>query len=155
MLGDMSGGRHRPPEVVPWSNARQAAPLRLQRTVEEALRTENLSPRSNSGLWTQLVHRGLPATIGEQGEINQGGVARRAAVGRRHEPAGRRHPIDAARLRGLRPRRAAQPARARRAHRRRSDRSCPGFVVAGQVMPAWAMRILILAIVAARCSAAR
>ena len=37
VLGDMSGSRGRAPQVVPWSNSRSAAPLRLQRTVEEAL----------------------------------------------------------------------------------------------------------------------
>lgn len=146
VLGDMSGGRDRPPEVVPWSNSRQAAPLRLQRTVEEALRTEGQDPASTTGLWTQLVHRGLPATVGEQGEINQGGKpavllsaggTSRPSSDARVDPEG----FSAYGRSALRSLRALDSPRAT------VGPQLSGFVVAGQVMPAWAMRILILAIV--------
>lgn len=146
VLGDMSGGRHRPPEVVPWSNARQAAPLRLQRTVEEALRTEALSPRSTSGLWTQLVHRGLPATVGEQGEINQGGkpAVLLSAGGISRPPADAQ--VDPAGFSAY-GRAALRSLRALDSPTATVGPQLSGFVVAGQVMPAWAMRILMLAIV--------
>ncbi len=146
VLGDLSGGRDRPPEVVPWSNSRRAAPLRLQRTVAEALRSEALTPRSTSGLWTQLVHRGLPATVGEQGEINQGGKAAvlLSAGGISRPPADAR--LDPAGFSAY-GRAALRSLRALDTPTASVGPQLSGIVVAGQVMPAWAMRILILSIV--------
>jgi hypothetical protein len=146
VLGDMSGGRDRPAEVVPWSNSRQAAPLRLQRTVEQALRTEALAPRGNTGLWTQLVHRGLPATVGEQGEINQAGkpAVLLSAGGTSRPPADAA--VDPAGFSAY-GRAALRSLRALDSPTASVGPQLSGFVVAGQVMPAWAMRILILAIV--------
>lgn len=146
VLGDMSGGRDRAPEVVPWSNSRQAAPLRLQRTVEEALRAEALKPTSTTGLWTQLVHRGLPATVGEQGEINQGGApAVLLSAGGTSRPAADAR-VDPARFSAY-GRAALRSLRALDSPGASVGPQLSGFVIAGQVMPAWAMRILILAIV--------
>jgi len=146
VLGDMSGGRDRPAEVVPWSNSREAAPLRLQRTVEAALRAEELPPRSTTGLWTQLVRRGLPATVGEQGEINQRGkpAVLLSAGGATPPPADA--PVDAAGFSAY-GRSALRSLRALDAPQATVGPQLSGFVVAGQVMPAWAMRVLILAIV--------
>lgn len=146
ILGDMGGGRDRAPQVVPWSNSRQAAPLRLQRTVEEALRTEGQTPESTTSLWTQLVHRGLPATVGEQGELNQGGkpAVLLSAGGASRPPSDAR--VDPARFSAY-GRSALRSLRALDAPQATVGPQLSGFVVAGQVMPAWAMRILILAIV--------
>ncbi len=146
VLGDMSGGRDRAPEVVPWSNSRQAAPLRLQRTVEEALRAEALTPTPTTGLWTQLVHRGLPATVGEQGELNQSGAPAvlLSAGGTTRPPSDAR--IDPAGFSAY-GRSALRSLRALDSPEANVGPQLSGFIVAGQVMPAWAMRILILAIV--------
>nr|MBF6618923.1 hypothetical protein [Patulibacter sp.] len=146
VLGDLSGGRGRQAEVVPWSNSRSAAPLRLQRTVEAALRTEQLSPRSTTGLWTQLVRRGLPATVGEQGELNQGGAPAvlLSAGGATRPPSAAT--IDPAGFSAY-GRSALRSLRALDAPAATVGPQLSGFVVAGQVMPAWAMRILIMAIV--------
>lgn len=147
VLGDMSGARSRPPEVVPWSSSRQAAPLRLQRTVEAALRTEGLDPRPTSGLWTQLVHRGLPATVGEQGELNQGGLpAVLLSAGGTGRPAADAA-IDPAGFAAY-GRSALRSLRALDAPSASVGPALSGFVVAGQVMPAWAMQVLIVAVLA-------
>jgi hypothetical protein len=146
VLGDMSGSRDRPAEVVPWSNSRSAAPLRLQRTVAEALRAEQLPPRSTASLWTQLVHRGLPATVGEQGELNQGQAPAvlLSAGGVSRPPADA--PVNPAGFSAY-GRSALRSLRALDAPAASVGPQLSGFVVAGQVMPAWAMRILIMAIV--------
>lgn len=146
VLGDMSGGRDRPAEVVPWSNSRSAAPLRLQRTVEAALRAEQLPPRSTTGLWTQLVRRGLPATVGEQGELNQGGAPAVLLSAGGATPPPSDAPVDPAGFSAY-GRSALRSLRALDAPAATVGPPLSGFVVAGQVMPAWAMRILIMAIV--------
>src|SRR3954447_20390995 len=46
VLGDLAGTASHPPWIVPWSNARGSAPMRLQRTVELAVREEVGPPRS-------------------------------------------------------------------------------------------------------------
>jgi hypothetical protein len=74
VLGDMAGAEIRKPWVVPWSTTSTPAPLRLQRTVESAFRGEvapNPGGARASGQW---VRRALPLTLSGQGVVAAQGL---------------------------------------------------------------------------------
>jgi Peptidase family M28 len=68
VLGDLAGGKSERPWVVPWSLGSGAAPLALQRTVENAVRTEGGGPGSSRAI-AQWIRRAVPFTVSEQGVI--------------------------------------------------------------------------------------
>jgi hypothetical protein len=143
VLGDLSGGPDRQPTVVPWSNATRAAPLRLTRTVEEALRTEGLRPRDSEGVWKQLVRRGLPASVGEQAELNQGGIPAVLLSAGGATPPAADATVDPGRLRAF-GRSALRSLLAVDEVGRSVGPQQTGLVVAGQEVPSWALRVLLL-----------
>jgi hypothetical protein len=143
VLGDLSGGPDRQPQVVPWSNATRAAPLRLTRTVEEALRTEGLRPRDSEGVWMQLVRRGLPASVGEQAELNQGGIPAVLLGAGGATPPAADAAVDPGRLRAF-GRSALRSLLAVDEVGRSVGPQQTGLVIAGQEMPSWALRVLLV-----------
>jgi hypothetical protein len=68
VLGDMAGTRVNRPWVVPWSLGPGAMPLGLQRTVETAMRRQAGPPGSSRAI-SQWFRRALPFTVSEQGVI--------------------------------------------------------------------------------------
>lgn len=145
VLGDLAGGRSRPSQVVPWSNSVASGPLRWQRTVESALRSEGLHPTASEGLWPQLVRRGLPATVGEQGELNQAGFPSVLLSAGGAPPPAANAPVDAQRF-GAYGRSALRSMHAVDAIDGTVGPQQTGLVVAGQELPAWALRVLLLAV---------
>jgi hypothetical protein len=143
VLGDLSGGPDRQPMVVPWSNATRAAPLRLTRTVEEALRTEGLRPRDSEGVWMQLVRRGLPASVGEQAELNQGGIPAVLLGAGGATPPAADAAVDPGRLRAF-GRSALRSLLAVDEVGQSVGPQQTGLVIAGQEVPSWALRVLLL-----------
>jgi hypothetical protein len=73
VLGDLASTRTAKPWVVPWSLALGAAPLGLERTVEQALRTE-AGPPGGSRATAQWARRALPFTVSEQGVVAAAGL---------------------------------------------------------------------------------
>ncbi|MGX6448962.1 hypothetical protein ACVU7I_12975, partial [Patulibacter sp. S7RM1-6] len=146
VLGDLSGDGGRPARVLGWSNGPTSAPVRLGRTVEEALRAEGLRPTAGDGLWAQLARRGLPAAVGEQGELNQGGVPAVLLTtgGALPPPAGAA--LDAGRFEAF-GRSALRSVLAVDGDLGGLGAPQSGLVVAGQELPAWALRVLLLALV--------
>ncbi|MEV4418722.1 hypothetical protein AB0L40_01955 [Patulibacter sp. NPDC049589] len=143
VLGDLSGDRSRPPQVASWANGTAAGSLRLQRTLETALRQENLRPSDSEALWRQLVRRGLPATVGEQGELNQAKVpsvilTSQGAVGSASSgvvDGSRFAAYGRAALRGLLA--ADEPSA-------RIGPPQTGLIIADRELPGWALRVLLL-----------
>jgi hypothetical protein len=75
VLGDLAGTSTRRPMVVPWSESGGAAPLRLRRTVEEAVRAETeLDPGAPRAL-TQLARLAVPVTLTPQGAAGADGFS--------------------------------------------------------------------------------
>jgi hypothetical protein len=68
VLGDLAGAKSGRPWVVPWSLGSGSAPLALQRTVENAVRTEGGRPGSSRAT-AQWIRRAVPFTVSEQGVI--------------------------------------------------------------------------------------
>jgi hypothetical protein len=144
-LGDLAGTRVRDPIVVPWSNGQQVAPPLLRNTLAAALGAQAGLRPGGTSLLGQLAHLAFPLTLSEQG-----------AFGARGQPAvllslsGDRGPsaneaISADRLTAL-GRTVLQTINA-------LD-SGPGVPAAssymlydGKVIPAWAIKLLVLALI--------
>jgi len=73
VLGDLTGAAARRPFVVPWSGGLGAAPLRLRRTVESAVRAEAGDPGAARAV-AQFSRFALPMTITEQGALLRRGL---------------------------------------------------------------------------------
>jgi Peptidase family M28 len=74
VVGDLAGAGQRKPFVVPFSDARGSAPVKLQRTVDEAITREvGGDPGAPSGIG-QLAHLAFPLTVGEQGPLDAAGI---------------------------------------------------------------------------------
>jgi hypothetical protein len=70
VLGNMAGVHSRHPQVVGWSNSERLAPLRLLRTVGDAVSTEvGRAPGDPSAL-EQFTRMAFPVSVGEQGPFN-------------------------------------------------------------------------------------
>jgi hypothetical protein len=151
VLGDMASARVSKPWVVPWSLGPGAAPLPLQRTVENAVRAEAGRP-GGSRATAQWIRRALPFTVGGQGVIadeslpavmlgasGERGPEPRAAVRRaRLERFGR------AALRAVIAIDASGPAQDDRAAAAPPFSAGPqGIVTMRNVLPDWAVRLLV------------
>ena len=152
VLGDMAGKRIRKPWVVPWTSNGDAPPLALQRTVESALRAE-VSPNPGgaraSGQW---IRRALPLTLSAQGAVAESGLPT-VLLGSTGEIAARAdEAVTRARLdsfgRGLLRTVTAidesgplDPERAARAAP--FSRGPDGIVTMRNVLPDWAVRLLV------------
>jgi len=147
VLGDVVGTPQRAGVVVPWADAGGAAPLRLRRTVEDAVRLEaGAEPRAPRAL-AQFLRFAAPLTIAPQGPFGGAGlpaVTLSASGERGPDPAAAPEPspeLVAARLQGY----GRSALRAISALD--NGPSVPAgpreqVVVAGQVLPEWAVRLL-------------
>ncbi|WP_210491538.1 M28 family peptidase [Patulibacter sp. SYSU D01012] len=145
VLGDLSGDGGRPARVLGWSNGPAGAPVRLGRTVEEALRAEGLRPATSDGLWKQLARRGLPASVGEQAELNQAGIPAVLLTTGTALPPPAGAPLDARRFEAF-GRSALRSVLAVDGSLARVGPPQTGLVVAGQELPSWAVRVLLVAL---------
>ncbi len=143
VLGDLSGDRARRPAVVSWGNTPKAAPLRLERTLEAALRGEGLRPAPSESLWRQVVRRGLPATVGEQGELGQAGIPSVLLTTKDALRAAGDGPVDPSRF-GAYARAALRSLLAVDEPSAHVGAQQTGLVIVGRELPAWALRVLLL-----------
>jgi hypothetical protein len=74
VLGDLASRTTRRPFVAGWSDDLGMAPLRLQRTVQEALRAEIGGDPGAPRALVQWMRFAAPATLTEQGPLNDDGV---------------------------------------------------------------------------------
>jgi hypothetical protein len=151
VLGDMASARVSKPWVVPWSLGPGAAPLALQRTVENAVRAEAGRPGGSSAT-AQWIRRALPFTVSEQGVIADESlpVVMLGASGERGpEPGarvrrGRLQRFGRAALRAVIAIDAAGPAQDDRAAAAPPFSAGPhGIVTMRNVLPNWAVRLLV------------
>ncbi|CAB4939393.1 unannotated protein [freshwater metagenome] len=146
VLGDLSGDPARRPTVLAWGNTPSAAPLRLERTVEAALRGEGLRTAPSESLWRQIVRRGLPATVGEQGEFDQAGVPSVLMTTTDGISSAGTGTVDARRF-GLTGRAALRALLAVDLPSADVGAQQSGIVLAGRELPGWALRVLLLCLV--------
>jgi hypothetical protein len=145
VLGDLSGAQARRPFVVGWSNAEGVASLRLRRTVEAAVRTEAGTDPGGPHAWSQWVRLAFPATVSEQGPLVAAGLpAVLMSVSGERAPAPGT-PVSSRRLQ------AFGRAALRTVIALDNGPSLEGpsalpstdLVVVRKVVPAWAIRLLI------------
>jgi len=147
VLGDLSGPRDRAPRVIGWSNRGPTASLRLEKTVIQALRQERLGavPRSDAAFWPQLARRGLPATPGEQGEVNQAGIPAVLLTSGSPVPPAADAEVDGPRFAAY-GRAVMRTLSALDASRAGPGRQQDGIELLGKVLPQWALRLVLLTV---------
>lgn len=144
-LGDMATPALRPPFVVPWSDGQQLAPLLLRNTVASALSSQSGLRAGGTSLSAQFAHLAFPLTVSEQGALNAHGIPAvlLSASGERPALPGQPASVNqitqfgASALEVISALDAAGPVPAPSAY----------MLVNGNVVPAWAIRILVLGLI--------
>jgi hypothetical protein len=143
VLGDLGGAESRRPWVVPWSGDAAPVPLALQRTAEAALRQEAGTQAGGAHATGQWARRAVPFTVSGQGVLRDAGLPALAIGvsgerGPARDTAVRERRIEAygrAALRTLTAVDAAGDPFAQGPH---------GIVVMRNVLPDWAVRLLVM-----------
>jgi hypothetical protein len=145
VLGDLASTQMRRPPVLPWSDSSEFAPDRLRRTADAALAVETQQSAGGSHMVTQFSRLAFPFALGEQGPLNGAAVpAIELQVSGERGPAANA-PVSEDRLN-----------RYGRAALRTIDALDNGpdldaapqrtLIVRGKVLPPWAVRLLIAAL---------
>ena len=148
VLGDLAGSSLRKPYVVPWSNGLGSAPLDLRRTIEAALATEIGRSPGGTRSFTQFARYAIPATVGEQGELLRRGLPAVLVQASGERGPGRNDAVDPDQLQAfgrgvLRAVNALDNGPDVGAHPRAE------IVVQRKILPGWAVRLLIGALLIA------
>jgi hypothetical protein len=146
VLGDLASRATRRPFVAGWSDDLGMAPLRLQRTVQEALRAELGGDPGGPRALVQAVRFAAPATLTEQGPLNDAGTPAVlvSATGERGPDADAR--VSQARLQAFGS--AALRAITALDNGPQLPPVAPAeLVVHRKVLPAWAIRLLVGALI--------
>ena len=75
VLGDLAGDERRAPYVIPWADRGGLAPLRLRRTVEEAVRLETGQDPGAPRALLQVARLAVPVTRTGQGPLGGDGLS--------------------------------------------------------------------------------
>jgi hypothetical protein len=144
-LGDLASTQVREPVVVPWSNSQEVAPSLLRNTVAAALRSQAGLQPGDPGIGSQFAHLAFPLSVTEQGPIGARG-----------------YPAVLLSLSGERAPQAAQTVDPNRIaalgqtvlqtiNSLDGAPSVPApsayLVWGGKVIPAWAVKLLVLALI--------
>ncbi|HYM46388.1 MAG TPA: M28 family peptidase [Solirubrobacteraceae bacterium] len=142
VLGDVASVRASRPLVVPYSDGYGSAPDELQRTVSEAIVHEaGLQPGAPSALG-QLAHLAFGFAPGEQGALGAGGLGAVLVQVSGERGPGPRARVSAERVEGVgRATLSALDALDGAGVIEQGPQT--GLVLARQVIPAWALRLLI------------
>ncbi|MGN6167291.1 MAG: hypothetical protein ACTHQQ_03845 [Solirubrobacteraceae bacterium] len=145
VLGDMAGTHLTRPLVVPWSDGQQLAPALLRNTVTSALRSGAGLTAGTPSLAAELVHLAFPLAFTEQGPLNAHGMPAvlLSASGEKspaaNEPVSRRNIERFGRT-------TLQIVDALDSNVR-IPASSAYITLAGKRIPAWAVRLLVLALI--------
>lgn len=147
VLGDLAGRRVRKPWVVPWRSDAGPPPLRLERTVQGAVRAETARDAGGTRALGQWARRALPFSVSEQGPIGAEGLPAvlLSVSGERGPPAG--EPVSQRRLgafgrAALRAVTAIDAAGSSGGEQPETE-GPHGIVTMRNVLPDWAVRLLV------------
>jgi Peptidase family M28 len=145
VLGDLAGTRENRPFVVPFSDGFGSAPVQLQRTVAGAITQELGSDPGAPSTIGQLAHLAFPFAAGEQGPLNARGLPAVLVQvsGERGPPA--REAVSAERLEGF-GRAVLNAVDALDGAPDVSEAMQTGVLIQRQTVPAWALRLLVAAL---------
>jgi hypothetical protein len=148
VLGDMASARVHKPWVVSYSNSLGVAPMRLTRTVQDAVKGGAGSDAGAPRAVTQWARLALPLTVGEQGELGRAGLPAvlLSAIGERAPAAGAE--VSQATLQRF-GRAALRAVLALDGGPTIGGGPSPAIVTQRKVLPAWSVRLLIGALLLA------
>jgi Peptidase family M28 len=144
-LGDLAGAHVTGPIVVPWSTGQNVAPPLLRTTVEAAVRTQSSLRPGGTSLGGQLAHLAFPLTISEQGPFDARGLPSvLVSLSGDHVPAADAQ-VDGGHLTGM----GQAVLQAVNSLDAGSSVGAPApyVLIQGKVLPAWAVRLLVLALI--------
>jgi hypothetical protein len=142
VLGDLASTRVRTPLVVPYSDGYGSAPDELQRTVADAISHESgIHPGAPSAIG-QLAHLTFGFAPGEEGVLAAAGLPAVLVQVSGERGPGTPAPVSAERLEGL-GRGALSAIDALDIAPDVQSTPQTGLVLARQIVPAWALRLLI------------
>lgn len=147
VLGDVASRGVRPPLVTPYSSGLGSAPVQLAETASSAIGQQAGLRASSPGLFEALAHLAVPLSAGEQGPLNAAGVPAvliQASGERGPAPSA---PISASRLEGLG---SAALSTVGALDGAPDVEGAPqaGLVLSRNVVPGWAVRLLVGALLA-------
>jgi hypothetical protein len=142
VLGDLASTHVRTPLVVPYSDGYGSAPDELQRTVADAISHESgIRPGAPSAIG-QLAHLAFAFAPGEQGALAAAGLPSVLVQVSGERGPGARAPVSAERMEGL-GRGALKAIDALDIAPDIDSTPQTGLVLAHQIVPEWALRLLI------------
>ena len=142
VLGDLANARTRKPFVVPYSDGYGSAPLQLERTVSDAINHETGSDPGAPSTIGLLAHLALPFTVGEQGPLDAAGIpAVLVQVSGERGPSSR-DGVSQERLEAV-GRGVLSAVDALDAAPDATASMQSGLLLQRQTMPAWALRLLV------------
>jgi hypothetical protein len=142
VLGDMASFPGRRPFVTGFSNGPGQAPLRLRRTVENAVRAEAGTDPGGARALTQFLRLAVPVTVGEQGPFLRAGLPAVLLSAGGESPPSIKAPIRTRQLTRF-GRSALRVLYALDNFRDLDERPRADLVLRGKVVPAWAVRLLV------------
>ena len=145
VLGDMAGTELRRPLVSPWSNGQQLAPSLLRDTVAAALRAQAGMTAGSPSLADQLAHLAFPVTLTEQGPLNARGIPAVLLSASGDNAPSATEPVSAKFI-GRFGRTALATLEALDSSPRIPAPSAY-LSLGGKEIPAWALRLLVLALI--------
>ncbi|MDX6656483.1 MAG: hypothetical protein QOH62_1276 [Solirubrobacteraceae bacterium] len=142
VLGDMASARVHKPWVVSYSDSLGVAPMRLTRTVQDAVKGGAGSEAGAPRAVTQWARLALPLTVGEQGVLGRAGLPAvlLSAIGERAPAANAK--VSQATLSRF-GRAALRSVLALDSGPTIGGGPSPAIVTRGKVLPAWSVRLLI------------
>jgi hypothetical protein len=145
VLGDMAGTDLTRPLVVPWSDGQQLTPELLRATVTAALRSQAGLSAGNPSLADELAHLAFPIALTEQGPLNAHGIPAVLISASGEKPPAADEPVS---------RRYIERLGRSTLHIVDALDSSPRMpapsayvTLGGKEIPAWAMRLLVLALI--------
>ncbi|HEY2159846.1 MAG TPA: M28 family peptidase [Solirubrobacteraceae bacterium] len=145
VLGDIAGTRAGEPVVVPWSSGENLAPLLLRNTAAAAIGGQTVLAPGGTGVAAQFARLAFPLTLSEQGPFDASGIPAvlLSRAGERGPAANA--PVAEQQLNGF-GRAALQTISALDAGPRIPPPSTY-LVFKGMSVPAWPIRLLVLALI--------
>jgi hypothetical protein len=148
VLGDMASAHVHKPWVISYSNQGGVAPVRLTRTVQDAVASGAGSDAGGPRAVTQWARLALPLTVGEQGELGRSGLPAvlLSANGEREPAAGAK--VSQATLQRF-GRAALRAVQALDAGPDIGGGPSPAIITQRKLLPEWSVRLLVAALLLA------
>lgn len=144
-LGDLGAPHPTQPLVDPWSNADVVAPPLLRQTISRYVSTDTGLSAGNYTLGAQLAHLAFPYSSSEQGPFGGYGLSAVAFSTSGYGPAPPGQLVSSLRLQQSEE--AILQTVSALDNRSAVTGPSPYLVLSGQLVPGWAVRLLVLALI--------